>query len=81
MRCFETVTVDEPPGVDVGRVVAAGDPERVGEQPAGPLDAAHGGDSLAHVNEDRPGNETLVAYVAMAGDDGGGWLGTEFLRR
>ena len=40
---FETVTVDDLLSLDVGRVVAAGDPGRVPEQPAGALDAAHGG--------------------------------------
>ena len=35
-----------PAGLDVGRVVAAGDPGRVPEQPAGALDAAHGSDPV-----------------------------------
>ena len=35
------------------------------------------GGSFGDLNEDLLGDETLVAYAAAAGDDGGGWAGAE----
>ena len=48
-----------PAGIDVGRVVAAGDPGCVPEQPAGALDAAHGGNPHGQRRQlRRPGTRT-----------------------
>ena len=41
---YETVTLDDLFGIDDWRVVAAGDPGCLPEQPSGAFDAAHGGD-------------------------------------
>ena len=72
---YEALTLEDFSGVDRGGVVAAGDPGCVPQQPAGALDAAHGGDpygqlsdgSFADLSEDLLGDETLVAYAAADG--------------
>ena len=43
-RALRDADAGRPAGLDVGRVVAAGDSGCVPEQPAGALDAAHGGE-------------------------------------
>ena len=75
---FETVTLDDLLVSTVGARLAAGDPGRVPEQPAGPLDAAYGGEperergQLREPGRVAAGGRDAGGICGGGGDDGGG---------
>ena len=80
---FETVTVDDLLVSTYGRVVAAGDPGRVPEQPAGALDAAYDSDTYGQRRQLRrpergpAGGRDARGVCGGGGNDGGGRAGPE----
>ena len=69
-RALRDGDAGRPAGVDGGGAAAAGDPGRVPEQPAGPLDAADGGEP-----ERERGQLREPGRVAAGGRDAGGVCG------